>query len=144
MILSIALAFIFQQDSITEPEFVTLFHELNNKQEEEFFINSYKDSSVDAIAYVIALEMKKAEYTISPWNKLKIFRTQKKRLNLLIDRNPKNIHLRYVRLVLQEQTPSFLGYNENITEDKNILELMMSQEDSTDYLDKYITQYTSL
>lgn len=127
-----------------EPHFVIDFHALENKQDEERYIELYKDSHIDASAYIIALEMKKAEYTILPWRKWTIFHSQKKRLDQLITSNPQNIHFRYIRLVLQEHSPAFLGYNMHIEEDKNFLLYKMQQTDSTDYMDSYIKQHTSL
>ena len=144
MIKTILIAFIVHQVSQPEPQFVSMFHNLNNKQAEELYINTYKNTSIDMDAYVLALEMKKAQYTILPWRKWTIFSSQKKRLNQLIALYPQNIHLRYVRLVLQEHSPAFLGYNEHIEEDKNFLLLKINQVDSTDYLDRYIKQHTSL
>jgi len=113
-------------------------------KQEERFIELYKDSSIDASAYIIALQMKKAEYTILPWRKWTIFHSQKKRLDQLIISNPQNVHFRYIRLVLQEHSPAFLGYNVHIEEDKNFLLNKMEQTDSTDYMDTYIKQHTSL
>lgn len=127
-----------------EPNFVVEFHTLENKQDEERFIELYKDSSIDASAYIIALQMKKAEYTILPWRKWTIFHSQKKRLDQLIISHPQNVHFRYIRLVLQEHSPAFLGYNVHIEEDKNFLLNKMEQTDSTDYMDTYIKQHTSL
>ncbi len=144
MLKTILLAFIIHQVSQSESQFVSEFHNLNNKQEEELYINTYKNSSVDADAYVLALEMKKAEYTLLPWRKWNIFHTQKKRLNQLITFHPQNVHLRYIRLVLQEHSPAFLGYNEHVEEDKTFLQFIIDQKDSTDYMDNYIKQYTSL
>lgn len=126
------------------PNFVVEFHSLQNKQEEERFIKLYKDSIIDASAYIIALEMKKAEYTLLPWRKWTIFKSQKKRLDQLILSNPQNVHFRYIRLVLQEHSPTFLGYNVHIEEDKNFLLSKLQQTDSTDYMDPYIKQHTSL
>lgn len=126
------------------PNFVVEFHSLDNKQDEERYIELYKNSCKNAYAYIIALEMKKAEYTILPWKKFTIFHTYKRQLDQLISTYPKNIHYRYVRLILQEQTPTFLGYNKHIEEDKNFLLYKMQQTDSTDYMDAYIKQHTSL
>ena len=140
----LAFAFILLQSPVSEKDIVSDFHKLNTKQEEALFIETYKNHSIDASAYIVALEMKKAQYTILPWRKWSIFQTQKESLNQLIKRYPQNIHLRYIRLVLQEQTPAFLGYNEFIEEDKNFLQYKLQEKDITDYMDIYITNNTSL
>ena len=88
--------------------------------------------------------MKQAKYKTFPWSKLSIFNKEKKRLDELIKTHPNNIHLRYVRLVIQEKTPKILGYNKKIQEDKSFLKIMLKKKDSSDYLDKFIIKNTSL
>jgi hypothetical protein len=65
--------------------------------------------------------MKQAKYCFFPWRKLSIFNKGKKRLNALIEQHPSNVNLRYIRLVVQENTPSILNYKNKIGEDKNFL-----------------------
>ena len=79
-----------------------------------------------------------------PWEKITIFRTEKNNLERLIKENPNNLHLRYIRLVVQENTPKFLNYFSNIELDKKIINQFLSRKDKTDYLDKYIIKNTSL
>jgi len=88
--------------------------------------------------------MKKAEYTWNPIKKIQIFKKQKQRLNHLITNNPNNIHFRYIRLLLQEKIPQLLNYHKNTQEDKQKLNNWLSKKDSTDYLDIYIKQNTTL
>jgi hypothetical protein len=136
------LAFDFNPDV---KEVVQEYHELTNEVSEISFIDKYhgsKDASV--MAYVTSIAMKQAEYTTNPLRKLQLFQENKTILNELIDTHRTNIHLRYVRLLTQENTPFFLGYNENITEDKLILKNILEVEDETDYLDYFIRANTSL
>ncbi|WP_139959741.1 hypothetical protein [Flavicella sediminum] len=127
------------------PELVNEFHQLNSEKTEEIFIQKYENFEDPSIlAYVYALKMKQASYTLNPYTKLKIFNNSKKALNKLITENTTNIHLRYIRLMLQEKTPKILGFNNFITSDKAFLLKKMKIKDETDYLDKYIYKNTSL
>lgn len=129
----------------TEPTYVKEFHELNSKEKELAFIARYQNSSdVSVIAYVTSIQMKQAKYKFFPWDKLKIFNDGKCKLEKLILETPNNIHLRYVRLLIQEKMPSFLNYNTSIKKDKDFINKLLVIEDSTDYLDKYILKNTSL
>lgn len=124
---------------------VSEFHNLDTKKSEKLFIKNYKSSHNPSIlAYVIAIEMKQAEYSINPFSKLKTFNRSKKKLNKLIINYPENIHLRYIRLVIQEKTPRILGYNKYIKEDKHFLNLKLGIIDESDFLDSYIYNNTSI
>ena len=129
----------------TIKEVVNEFHELSTEDEEVVFIDKYKNNTNPSITgYVIAMEMKQAEYVFNPAAKLKIFKKSKNNLNVLIEENPNDVHLRYIRLVLQENTPGILGYNDFIEEDKLFLKNKMTIVDDSDYLDLYINKNTSL
>lgn len=130
---------------VNEPFFVKEFHELTTKETELEYITKYKSSSdVSAIGYVTSIRMKQAKYKFFPWDKLSVFNKEKSRLEELIRYNPKNIHLRYLRLVIQENTPKILNYNSNIKQDKSFIKEFLTIDDKTDYLDKYILKNTSL
>jgi hypothetical protein len=124
---------------------VSEFHLLTNKDDElKFIVKYHNNESATVQAYVCAVEMKQAEYPINPISKLKIFNRTKKKLNILIRDNPENIDLRYVRLLLQEQTPSILGYKDNIEEDKKFLKNEFDLKNISKDLKEYIYQNTSL
>ena len=121
------------------------FQELKSEKEELVFIMKYKkDSSASVQGYVCAVEMKQAAYAFNLNTKLKIFNKAKKKLNVLIDTNPKNIDLRYIRLLLQERTPSILGYKDTIEEDKLFLETKIENKETSKELEVYIYKNTSL
>ncbi len=141
--LFLSILFFFQSNNI--PDYINEYDTLSSKQEELNFINKYKNTkNIDITAYVVSLRMKQAEYKIFPWSKLKIFNKEKKNLESLIKKHPKNIHLRYMRLVIQENLPKILNYNSSIKEDKIFLKNMIKQKDTTDYLDAFIVKNTSL
>lgn len=127
------------------PVFVTEFHEAITRDREIKYINKYKNSNdVNVKGYVLSLEMKQSKHELMPWNKLKMFNKYKNSLEDLIIKYPNNIHLRYVRLVIQEKIPSLLNYHSNIEEDKIFLKKLLDIKDNTDYLDYYILKNTSL
>ena len=127
------------------PDFIKEYHECVTKTQELNFINKYQSNKeVNIHAYVISLKMKHAKYKLFPWQKLKVFKTYKNQLEDLITKYPKNIHLRYLRLVIQEKAPNLLNYRAAIEIDKDFLSKILTIKDSTDYLDKYIIKNTSL
>jgi len=126
-------------------EVVEEFHATKTQESEEEFLNKYGSSAEPSVlAYVCALEMKQAEYSFNPMTKLKIFNQSKNKLDSLIDLNPSNVHLRYIRFVLQEKAPSLLGYKDNIEQDKKFLKQLLKVSDDTDFLDIYIYNNTSI
>lgn len=121
------------------------FHELQSKQDEENFLKEFSaNSDVVVQAYVCAVEMKQAEYAINPISKLKIFNKTKKKLALLIKDHPNNIHLRYVRLLLQEKTPAILGYKDNIDEDTRFLKNEIKNNNISKEFQTFIESNTSI
>lgn len=126
-------------------EVVMEFHQLKTEQAEINFITKFKETTNPSIlAYVVSVSMKQAEYSHNPYNKLQVFNTNKKVLQRLISQNGSNVHLRYVRLVVQENAPGILGYNDHIEEDKSFLKKKLEQTDEWDFLDAYIKANTSL
>jgi hypothetical protein len=88
--------------------------------------------------------MKQAKYKFFPWDKISIFNKEKENLENLIKANPNNLHLRYVRLIIQENTPRLLNYFSDIEKDKLMINRFINKNDETDYLDQYIKNNTSL
>jgi hypothetical protein len=127
------------------PDFVAEYHELDAKKAELTYIANYKNSKEVSIqGYVVSLQMKQAKYKTMPWSKLKVFNTNKNKLEELISKNPNNVHLRYVRLVIQENTPNILGYTSSIKKDKQFLKEVLQKKDSISYLHTYIINNASL
>ena len=137
--------FLMFYSNTTMQEVVTEFHALETQASEEAFYKKYKKSKDPSVlAYVLAIEMKQAEYTYNPFTMLSLFNQGKKRINALIRLYPDNVHLRYTRLVLQEETPWFLGFDDFLEVDKAFLKKKLAQKDESDFLDMYIYKNTSL
>lgn len=121
------------------------FHELKGEKSELAFIAKYDSDSDPGIqAYVLAIKMKQLEYMYNPVKQISKFYDYRDELQTLAKNNSKNLHVRYIRLLIQEKTPSFLNYKENIAEDKAFIKVLLAAKDETDYLDQYIYKTTSL
>lgn len=81
-----------------------------------------KENNNKEIGYLGAYTMIKANHQISPIQKLSSFRNGKKLLEKAIDAAPTDIELRYIRYAIQISIPSFLGYKDNLNEDKAFLQ----------------------
>ena len=73
------------------------------------------------LGYKGAVHMAMAKHSLFPTTKLAYFQEGKKILEKAIKLAPHNIELRYIRLTIQLNIPSFLGYAHQIQHDKNML-----------------------
>jgi hypothetical protein len=88
----------------------------------ETFVAENKDeNSVEWQAYKIMTWFLKAREYYNPLNKLSAFNKGKEKLDSLLSININNVELRFLRYTIQENAPSFLGYNSKIDEDKKFL-----------------------
>lgn len=71
--------------------------------------------------YEAAFHMFMAKHTSNPFKKMGYFKDGKKLLESQVKLDPNNIELRFIRLSIQYHIPDFLGYKENIKEDKEYL-----------------------
>ena len=71
--------------------------------------------------YEAAFQMFMAKHTSNPFKKMGYFKDGKKILETQIKTEPANIELRFIRLCIQYHIPDFLGYKDNIEEDKGFL-----------------------
>lgn len=110
-------------------------------QEFDTYLSLYKDSKdpiVKGYQYVILFLW--ADFYINPIRKWRCFNKGKEKLDQLIESNSNNTELRFLRLTIQENVPSFLGYNKNIKEDKKFIYMNLSKVLDKD-LKKRITYY---
>lgn len=106
--------------SVTIDEVRNHFPEIDNLEQAEHYIKLLQvDQSVEARGYSAVMILMKSRYVTFPFTKLKYFKIGKKKLNKVIDENPDNIEMRYIRFLMQQEIPKFLGYNKNIEEDFN-------------------------
>ncbi len=144
--INLFILLVWIQSSFLEiPEYIVEYHQIKTKEEELNFIEAYRDSeNISLQGYVISLEMKQAKYMFSPIKKYSTFNRSRTRIENLILKNPNNVDLRYIRLVIQENVPLVLGYKSSIKEDKVFLIAKMKVNDRSDYLDAYIKKNTTL
>ncbi|MFA4870163.1 MAG: hypothetical protein WC623_18340 [Pedobacter sp.] len=74
------------------------------------------------IAYLGAFQAVWAKHTINPISKLSTFKKGKKNIELAVKSRPDDAEIRFVRLSVQLNCPSFLGYSNKINEDKKIVQ----------------------
>ena len=83
-------------------------------------LEKYADDPVER-GYEAAYHMFMAKHTGNPFKKMGYFRNGRKMLEKEIAAHPNNIELRYIRLCIQYYIPSYLGYKDDIEEDKEFL-----------------------
>ncbi len=72
-------------------------------------------------AYQAAAEMALAKYRNNPITRLNVFNSGKKMLESVVSADSTSLEIRYIRLAIQQNAPSFLGYNTSILKDRNYL-----------------------
>ncbi len=97
------------------------FHNISTHEEVKEFIQKYEQNKPQSEPYVASAIMRRAEFVFLPTTKLKYFNQGKNKLEKFIKNNPQNIEGRYVRILVQRNTPSFLGYSSNIDEDRKMI-----------------------
>ncbi|MNL63352.1 hypothetical protein D3C87_1874840 [compost metagenome] len=75
------------------------------------------------MAYLGAFQTIWAKHVINPISKLSTFKKGKKNIEDAVKSKPDNVEIRFVRLSVQVNCPSFLGYSGKINEDKKIVQM---------------------
>lgn len=84
-------------------------------------LSESKNDSALHQAYLGFLETVWANHVINPFKKLKTFNSGKQNIDAAIELDPENVEIRFIRLSVQKNAPSFLGYNSNIQEDSDFI-----------------------
>ena len=87
-------------------------------------------SHVLLTGYKGSLCMGMALHHINPFKKMSFFGDGKKLLEESISREPQNLELRFLRLTIQTNLPSFLGYSDNKESDKKFVQAGLSGVES--------------
>lgn len=80
-----------------------------------------KDNSATHLAYLGGLQTIWANHVFNPISKLNTFKEGKKNIDQAIKKEPDNVELRFIRLSVQKNAPSFLGYKSNIIKDTEFI-----------------------
>lgn len=86
-----------------------------------------KNNSATHMAYLGGLQTIWANHVFSPISKLNTFKEGKKNIEQAIKKEPENVELRFIRLSVQKNAPSFLGYKSNINEDTEFIKKNRNQ-----------------
>ena len=81
-----------------------------------------KNPTAIELAYLGGLKTIWANHVFSPIAKLSTFKEGRKDIERAIRQDPKNPELRFVRLSIQKNAPSFLGFKSNIAEDRRFIQ----------------------
>ncbi len=92
--------------------------------------------------YIGASYMIEAKHAFNPANKLSYFNNGKNILENAIKNDPGNIELKFLRICIQSNAPSLLGYNMHIETDKKFILLKYALNTDLD-LKKRIKEFMS-
>lgn len=90
--------------------------------------------------YKGAFIMAKGKHAVNPFKKLGYFNDGKAMLEAAIETDLENIELRFLRLTMQVNIPSFLGYNENRKADRDFIKQNLHKLESEE-LKKKISEF---
>jgi len=74
------------------------------------------------LAYLGAYQTIWAKHTLNPFAKLDTFNEGKRNIEKAVLQSSYNAEIRFVRLSVQQNSPGFLGYKDQIKQDKEFLE----------------------
>ena len=125
------LFFIMSLNSLSVIDEIRIqYFEINSIDKADYFLKALKeDNQVEAIGYIGAMYFVKSRIYKSPFKKMKYFKKGKSTLDEVIESNPFNIELLYIRYSLQKKVPKFLGYNTHIVEDLSMIQNEIGQSE---------------
>lgn len=118
----------------------------DNKENAETFYElvqskEYSDEMLYT-AYDGASEIILSKYLGSNLEKLKYFNQGSEKIDAAVKADASNTEIRFIRLVIQMNTPKFLNYYENIDEDKEFL--ISHYPECSSSVRKMISEYASM
>lgn len=84
-------------------------------------LNAIPNPNTSIKGYIAVSHMIEAKHLFNPSSKLSAFNNGKTQLENMIKSDPENLELRFLRIGVQTNTPSFLGYSSQIQTDKKII-----------------------
>ncbi|MDM1071467.1 hypothetical protein HX001_03045 [Empedobacter brevis] len=84
-------------------------------------LDNVKNKSAIYLGYLGGIQTINAKHLSNPLSKLKTFNKGKKNIEKAISIEPENLELRFIRLSVQKNAPSFLNYDSNVEEDTELL-----------------------
>lgn len=103
-----------------EPFYSALANGSLNKLDEQLELVK-KTSITEKLAYEGVLLMKKSGVITGASKKLNLFKEGNKKLETAISKDTDNVEYRFLRLMIQENAPSLLGYKNDIKKDSDLV-----------------------
>jgi len=125
----IITCFIFTSGSANNPSIEEIRYLYQKAAKEEILckkllvsLQIYNESNNTTLAaYRACATMIMAKYVSSPINKLSKFNEGKNLLEKCINKDNRNVEIRFLRFTVQCNAPKFIGYNSSLLLDKNFL-----------------------
>ncbi len=102
---------LFKQAAFDQQACTKLIYSLKHQASERVVFAAYKASGL----------MMNAKYVGNPLDKFSTFSKGKTLLEQTVSKEPTNLEIRFLRLAMQANTPSFLGYSDAIPRDKKFV-----------------------
>jgi hypothetical protein len=84
-------------------------------------VGNYSGEDAVLISYKAAAHAIKAKFASNPFKKLKLIKASSKIFDDAVQRNSKDLEIRFVRYAVETQTPAKIKLSKHVEEDKNIL-----------------------
>jgi hypothetical protein len=151
--LNLCLALIvtfFSSDTASEVDYAAHLKQANENKDycmtffDLMYAHQYDNSTTRG--YFGVATMMQAKVYFNPFTKLAYFNKGKKILETIIQKEPENVELRFLRYAVQKKVPDLLFYNDKLTEDKAVLdEYLLAHDDklAENIKDFYLIQDTS-
>lgn len=121
------------------------FHKARSEKTVASFLSfAKKISCTKATPYVATATMRQAEFVNSPIQKLRYFKKGKAVLEQYIDQHPTDIEARYVRILVQKNIPSLLGYSSDIESDQKYIRAHIDHSNLSASYKKTILKYIKI
>jgi hypothetical protein len=100
-----------------------------------------QEQNAFTIGYTGAAKMMMAKHAFNPFTKISNFNTGKRLLNTAIKKEKGNTELIFLRYANQVSAPSFLGYDDNIEDDKQQLFRDLASRQVDEHLAKTVIAF---
>ncbi|MBF0596127.1 hypothetical protein [Faecalibacter rhinopitheci] len=112
---------LYAQDALKEAR-INLTKAVDDDKTCSLMINKLTNhQNATEMAYLGAYYAISAQHQFLPTNKLKNFNKGKKLIEAAVLKDPTLSEVRYLRLLIQSQSPKFLGFHKSIETDQNFL-----------------------
>lgn len=113
----------FQSSSVSEVRALYKFAAEKEDAAEKLMERTENSTGKEPVllGYKGAAHMLMAKYVGNPFSKMSHFNKGKKIFSSAIEADRQNVELRFLRFSVQSEAPAFLGYRDNLEEDKTMI-----------------------